>query len=88
MAPLRGIARFSKPVFRVFALRWFKKNCPRLVTRWLFRQVRFNGVPPVLDETQTKLVLSEDNTKLIDVKPVPDALPPPWLKCRLQKLTP
>jgi len=74
--PLRGIARFSKPVFRVFALRWFKKNCPRLVTRWLFRQVRFNGVPPVLDETQTKLVLSEDNTKLIDVKPVPDALPP------------
>ena len=24
--PLRGIARFSKPVFRVFALRWFKKK--------------------------------------------------------------
>ncbi|MEG3438372.1 hypothetical protein V0288_14675 [Pannus brasiliensis CCIBt3594] len=37
----KAIARSSKPVFRVFALRWFKKNCPRLITDWLYSLVRF-----------------------------------------------
>lgn len=34
-------ARFSKPIFRVIALRWFKRNCPRLITDWLYTQVKF-----------------------------------------------
>jgi hypothetical protein len=65
--PLKGIARFSKPVFRLFALRWFKKNCPRLITKWLFNQVKFNDLPLPLDET---------DAKLIDVMPAPNVLPP------------
>jgi hypothetical protein len=37
----KAIARFSKPVFRLFALRWFKKNCPRLIAEWLHSLVQF-----------------------------------------------
>jgi hypothetical protein len=65
--PLKGIARFSKPVFRVFAWRWFKKNCPQLITNWLYKQVRFGESAPLLQS---------DDTDLIDVAPVRDALPP------------
>ena len=38
---MKYIARLSKPAFRVVALRWFKKNCPQLITNWLRSQVTF-----------------------------------------------
>jgi hypothetical protein len=38
---LRAIARLAKPAFRIYALYWFKKNCPRLITRWLGNKVKF-----------------------------------------------
>jgi len=65
--PLRGIARFSKPVFRLFAWRWFKRNCPTLITRWLFNQVKFGekSLPP-----------GDDAAAAIDVVPVQEVLPP------------
>lgn len=66
--PLKGIARLSKPIFRVFALRWFRRNCPWLITRWLFNLLRFGG-PPLID-------LEETPAQVIDVAPIPDALPP------------
>ncbi|MGJ3251137.1 MAG: hypothetical protein ACFE0J_08395 [Elainellaceae cyanobacterium] len=37
----RAIANLSKPVFRVFAFRWFKKNCPELITNWLYKKISF-----------------------------------------------
>ncbi|NEO23842.1 MAG: hypothetical protein F6J98_14405 [Moorea sp. SIO4G2] len=37
---MKSIARMSKPAFRVVALRWFKKNCPELITKWLQEQVQ------------------------------------------------
>ena len=37
---MKSIARMSKPAFRVVALRWFKKNCPELITKWLGEQVQ------------------------------------------------
>jgi hypothetical protein len=33
------VARTSKPVFRVIAWRWFKGNCPALITDWLASKV-------------------------------------------------
>lgn len=66
-APLKSIARLSKPVFRLFALRWFKRNCPRLVTEWLFNQVRFGELPMPLNNT---------DVQLIDVLAGTSALPP------------
>jgi hypothetical protein len=38
---IKRIASMSKPVFRIIAWRWFKKNCPRLIANWLYRQVSF-----------------------------------------------
>ena len=38
---LKAIASTSKPVLRIVALRWAKKNLPRLVTRWLKSKVSF-----------------------------------------------
>lgn len=67
--PFKGIARFSKPVFRIFAWRWFKRNCPQLITNWLYQQVRFGDRPPFP-------LLEADNHNPIDVVPIRNALPP------------
>lgn len=65
--PLKGIARLGKPIFRVFALRWLKRNCPWLITRWLFSQVKFDGDP---------LPFELDQAAAIDVAPEQPTLPP------------
>ncbi len=38
---MRAIARLTKPAFRLYALYWFKKNCPKLITNWLGNKVKF-----------------------------------------------
>jgi hypothetical protein len=38
---MKGITRMSKPVLRIIALRWIKKNLPGLVTNWLEEKVSF-----------------------------------------------
>ena len=42
----KSIAGFSKPVVRMVALRWLKKNCPELLANWLYSKVQFNEEPP------------------------------------------
>lgn len=46
---LRGatvrVARVSKPLFRMLALRWIKKNCPELLAKWLYSKVLFDEEP-------------------------------------------
>jgi hypothetical protein len=43
--PLNSLAKFvaknSKPIVRIVAWRWFKKNCPRLIVNWLYTKVKF-----------------------------------------------
>ncbi len=43
--PINAIAKFiarrSKPVVKIFAWRWFIKNCPQLIAQWLYRKVKF-----------------------------------------------
>ncbi|AUT02373.1 hypothetical protein CLI64_19350 [Nostoc sp. CENA543] len=43
---LKMMAKFSKPVFRMIAWQWFKKNCPQLITNWLYEQVKFASIAP------------------------------------------
>jgi hypothetical protein len=38
---MKAIARFSKPMFRIYALYWVKKNTPKLITDWLASKVKF-----------------------------------------------
>ena len=53
--PLKGIATFSKPVFKLFAWRWFKRNCPELITNWLYRQVRFDEKALLIEAVNNEL---------------------------------
>jgi hypothetical protein len=43
--PLNLVAKFigkrSKPVAKIFAWRWFVKNCPQLIAKWLYVKVKF-----------------------------------------------
>ena len=47
---LKMIARYSKPVFRVFAVRWTKQNCPRMIANWLHSQVVFEPGESIVAE--------------------------------------
>ncbi|AHJ28776.1 hypothetical protein PN465_01290 [Nodularia spumigena CS-584] len=40
---LKLISKTSKPVFRIFAWRWFNKNGSQLITNWLQSQVTFQS---------------------------------------------
>lgn len=68
--PLKAIAHLSKPAFRFFALRRFKREAPQLITDWLYSQATQQPFhpPPV-----------EDDLTLIDVTPSPAELPPAQL---------
>jgi hypothetical protein len=35
------VAKTSKPVIRLVAWRWFNRNCPQLITKWLYSKVKF-----------------------------------------------
>jgi len=37
----KSIASMSKPVFRVAAFYWFKRNCPQIITDWLRKKLSF-----------------------------------------------
>ena len=67
---MKLIARLSKPAFRFFALRWFKRTCPRLITDWLHSQVMFqklsnqsspSAVQDVTPRPSTALAKKVDN---------------------------
>lgn len=38
---LKGIIGVSKPVAKAIGFRWFKRNCPQLITNWLYSKVSF-----------------------------------------------
>lgn len=47
---LKAIARHSKPIFRIFAIRWTKQNCPRMIANWLHSQVMFEPGESIVSE--------------------------------------
>jgi hypothetical protein len=49
---MQWVARLSKPAFRFFALRWIKRNAPRLATNWLYRKVKFDRPRPKVVASQ------------------------------------
>ena len=42
---MKWIARLSKPAFHRMAVRWSKKNCPKLIAEWLYSLVQFPKPP-------------------------------------------
>ena len=59
---MKSIAMMSKPAFKLVALRWLYKNCPRLITNWLHRKVRFSA-----PDTQPAVTVS----KVIEAQAAP-----------------
>lgn len=57
---MKAIARYSKPVFRPFMMRWGRNNCPRMITEWLHSQVTFTTNEVLLPE----VVSSDDHPTL------------------------
>jgi hypothetical protein len=47
---MKSIARMSKPVFKIYAWHWFKRNCPQLIANWLYTQVAFENPIAVTQE--------------------------------------
>ncbi|MDZ7966635.1 MAG: hypothetical protein RM368_16940 [Nostoc sp. DedSLP03] len=56
---MKLIARMSKPVFRIIALNWFKKNCPQLITNWLHTQVSFENPQKTPEQVAIEVVQLE-----------------------------
>ncbi|MFL9451346.1 MULTISPECIES: hypothetical protein [Nostocales] len=73
-AVAKSIARMSKPVFKIFALRWFQKNCPQLIADWLYLQATFTVVQPqpvptpILPEAQLDSLSRIDNTSQDEIR--------------------
>lgn len=42
---LRGAAQIPKPIFKAIAMRWIRKNCPPLIVKWLYSQVKARTAP-------------------------------------------
>jgi hypothetical protein len=56
---MKLIARMSKPVFRTLAFNWFKKNCPQLITNWLYTQVSFKNLSNTPQQVPIEVVQLE-----------------------------
>jgi hypothetical protein len=56
---MKLIARLSKPVFKVVALRWVKRNCPRLIVNWLRKKVSFEPARTIEQAAIASTVNSE-----------------------------
>ncbi|MFM2430017.1 MAG: hypothetical protein RLZZ511_1230 [Cyanobacteriota bacterium] len=57
---LRASARMSKPVFRLFAVKWFQKNCPQMIADWLYTVATFQAqAAPITPPPETIEVMRE-----------------------------
>ena len=70
---MKTIARLSKPAFRCYAWRWFRGNCPELITHWLHTQVSFEPKSPENSAEHASEVIRELPIQATEV--VPPALP-------------
>jgi hypothetical protein len=74
---MRGVARMSKPVFRVFAVKWFQKYCPQMIADWLYTVATFqtqtnsDAAPPApieVIEVMQQLEASRQQVKALQTK--------------------
>jgi uncharacterized membrane protein YbaN (DUF454 family) len=59
------IARLSKPIFLILALRWFQKNSPQLIATWLHSQVTFK---PAVAQKEIEYVRQNSPIEPVDLK--------------------
>lgn len=64
---LKSVARMSKPVFKIAGLYWFQRNCPKLITDWLYSLVIFEKETPI-DDRQIELQLKEQEIQRLKTR--------------------
>ena len=62
---MKLIAKLSKPAFRFFALRWFKRTCPKLIADWLHSQVMFQQLSKQASNRAVQDVTAYESTTLV-----------------------
>ncbi|OSO93014.1 hypothetical protein B7O87_06025 [Cylindrospermopsis raciborskii CENA303] len=62
---LKWISKRSKPAFRLVAWQWFRKNCPQLITDWLYGQIEFKPVSPKPTPSSRVEVITNTNKSLL-----------------------
>ncbi|NJN48770.1 MAG: hypothetical protein HC805_01915 [Alkalinema sp. RL_2_19] len=70
---MRAMTRMSKPVFRLFAVKWFQKNCPQMIADWLYTVATFQAqpspaVPPETIEVMQQLAASERQVRALQTR--------------------
>lgn len=64
---LKSVARMSKPVFKIAGLYWFQRNCPKLITDWLYSLVVFEDETPI-DDRQIEIQLKEQEIQRLKTR--------------------
>jgi hypothetical protein len=64
---LKSVAQMSKPVFKIAGLYWFQRNCPKLITDWLYSLVVFEDQTPI-DNSQLELQLKEQEIQRLKTR--------------------
>ncbi|UJB72812.1 hypothetical protein HRE53_29900 (plasmid) [Acaryochloris sp. 'Moss Beach'] len=49
----KAISSQTKPIFLFFGIRWFRRNCPQLITDWLYEQVKFQPITAAQEIIET-----------------------------------
>jgi hypothetical protein len=83
---MKMIARTSKPIFRVIAIRWFRQNCPQLVAKWLYSQVTFEAPTPTLETMAAATAPPEAQPVSTPVPTAPVAAAPDRLSSEIRQL--
>ncbi len=65
---LKFLTKMSKPAFKMVGWQWFKKNCPDLITTWLYSQVTFIK----LEKTKVQVVAENENLSLVSISQLPE----------------
>ncbi len=65
---LKFLTKMSKPAFKMLGWQWFKKNCPNLITTWLYSQVTFIRV----ENTKVEIVTENENLSLVSMSKLPE----------------
>ncbi len=76
---MRGTTKLSKPVFRLFAVKWFQKNCPQMIADWLYTVATMQAptmqapmakaeTPPATIEVLQQLEVSQQQVRALQTR--------------------
>jgi hypothetical protein len=71
---MRRTTKLSKPVFRLFAVKWFQKHCPQMIADWLYTVATMQAptakaeTPPETIEVMQQLEVSQQQVRALQTR--------------------